>query len=126
MTGEQARLTAAESLDLVIKTLLSAGLTEDGATRQEQVRIPTLRAPLSCGGKAGGERRTLGGRRRFAGGPGREVRATVGTRTTFVYRVVAGTVVPELRAQTREISLDELRALVVVLLERAAIPPSSA
>lgn len=68
--------------ELAAGVLLRAGFVADGATQQEQVRIPTARSPVYGG--IGGELRTLGGRARFAL-PGTQVRATVGGRSVCLY-----------------------------------------
>ncbi len=74
---------AAEAVQNVIDALLKRGFVANGQTRQETVRIPTMRSPATCGGKAGGELATFGGRMRFAHPSG--LKATVGKRTTFFY-----------------------------------------
>jgi hypothetical protein len=66
-----------------IQSLLDAGFEPDGTTREETVRIPTRNSPLF--GSSGGELAKLGGRQRFAI-PGTTYKATVGKRTTAVYR----------------------------------------
>lgn len=65
--------------------LTEFGFVPDGATEQQQVRIPTVKNPVFGG--VGGERRTFGGRTRFAKG---DLRATVGKITTCIYRKVPG------------------------------------
>lgn len=70
------------TVDEVITTLLELGFAPAGETREEIVRIPTMRSPVYGG--LGGERRTLGGRARYAL-PGTDLRVTVGPRTTNVY-----------------------------------------
>ena len=66
----------------VVDALLQLGFAPAGETREEHVRIPTMRSPALGG--MGGERRTLGGRARYAL-PGTDLRVTVGPRTTNVY-----------------------------------------
>lgn len=73
-----------QSMTAVIDLLLAAGFVPDGETRQEQVRIPTAKAPVF--GHSGGVLATLGGRRRFVK-PGTTIKATVGQRTTALYRI---------------------------------------
>ena len=68
----------------VIQLLLDAGFEPDGATKEEIARIPTVRSPLF--GRSGGELAKLGGRQRFVK-QGANVKATVGQRTTAIYRV---------------------------------------
>lgn len=69
----------------VLLALYEAGFVQDGVTRQETVRVPTRTSPLY--GHSGGELRTFGGRQRFML-PGTSYRATVGKRTTALYRVL--------------------------------------
>jgi hypothetical protein len=69
----------------VIATLTEAGFVPDGETRKETVRIPTTKAPVYGG--IGGELTTMGGRQRFHL-PETNIKATVGPRTTAIYRVV--------------------------------------
>jgi len=69
---------------LVIQSLLDAGFHPDGETREETVRVPTSKSLLY--GKSGGELAKFGGRQRFAKA-GTTVKATVGGRTTAIYRV---------------------------------------
>ena len=77
--------TAAERVVPVIDALIRLGFEEHGTTESETVRVPTFRAPVFGG--LGGELRTFGGRARFSL-PDTDIRATVGPRTTFVYRVI--------------------------------------
>lgn len=67
----------------VIQALLDAGFEPDGLTKEQIVRIPTRNSPLF--GKTGGELAKFGGRQRFAK-TGTSVKATVGARTTAIYR----------------------------------------
>lgn len=67
-----------------IDVLLSAGFTPDGQTREEIVRVPTQQSPLL--GVSGGVLAKFGGRQRFAQAD-TGVKATVGPRTTAIYRV---------------------------------------
>ncbi len=69
----------------VIDALLQAGFLPDGETRTEVVRVPTTSSPLF--GLSGGELAKFGGRQRFALGTS-GIKATVGKRTTAVYRMV--------------------------------------
>lgn len=68
-----------------IDALLCAGFEPDGQTREEVVRVPTKASPLL--GLSGGELAKFGGRQRFAKA-GTNIKATVGPRTTAIYRVV--------------------------------------
>ena len=70
------------TIDEVVAALLQIGFAPAGETREEVVRIPTMKSPVYGG--TGGERRTLGGRTRYAL-PGTNLRVTVGPRTTNVY-----------------------------------------
>lgn len=93
----------------VIETLMRAGFVRDGETRQEHVRIPTMKSPVF--GDSGGERRTFGGRQRWVRS-GTSLRATVGARTVYVYTVVDGDTSTVAYLKTGDINLDELLALV--------------
>lgn len=73
-----------QAMAAVIDLLLVAGFVPDGETRQEHVRIPTANAPVF--GHSGGVLATLGGRQRFVKS-GTLIKATVGPRTTALYRV---------------------------------------
>lgn len=70
------------TVDETVVLLLELGFVPAGTTTEQIVRIPTMRSPVYGG--LGGERRTLGGRARYAL-PGTELRVTVGPRTTNVY-----------------------------------------
>ena len=70
------------TVDEVITALLVLGFAPAGETVEQIVRIPTTRSPVYGG--LGGERRTLGGRARYAL-PGTDLRVTVGPRTVNVY-----------------------------------------
>jgi len=71
----------------VINALQFAGFVEDGATREEVVRVPTTNSPLFGKiGKNGGALALFGGRMRFAK-TGTNIKATVGKRTTSIYRI---------------------------------------
>lgn len=72
------------SMSEVIDLLLKSGFVPDGTTETQIVRIPTKRSPLY--GKSGGELATMGGRQRFMK-PQTKIKATVGKRTTAIYRV---------------------------------------
>lgn len=76
-----------EAKATVVQVLLDSGFVADGATRTEHVRVPTKRVPLY--GTSGGELATFGGRARFTV-PGSGLKATVGDRTTYLYRVPEG------------------------------------
>lgn len=68
----------------VIQLLLDSGFQPAGETRAEEVRMPTRNSPVF--GMSGGELAKFGGRQRFAK-LGTNIKATVGKRTTAVYRV---------------------------------------
>ncbi|WP_298151050.1 hypothetical protein [Flavobacterium sp.] len=70
-----------------IQILIAAGFAPDGQTKQEHVRIPTANSPVFGG--SGGELATFGGRQRFAK-TGTDIKATVGLRTTALYRSTGG------------------------------------
>lgn len=71
------------AVERAIAVLTAAGFVPDGATREEQVRIPTSRAPVYGG--IGGELRTVGGRKRFTI-PETDIHVTVGPTTVCIYR----------------------------------------
>ena len=71
----------ADSQRFVIALLIAYGWQEDGATREETVRIPTIRSPVFGG--VGGELRTFGGRARLRKG---DRFVTVGPRLVCFYR----------------------------------------
>lgn len=73
-----------QAMAAVIELLLQSGFVPDGETRTELVRIPTKRSPAFGG--SGGELAKLGGRQRFAK-EGTNIKATIGMRTTCIYRV---------------------------------------
>ncbi|MGP3508652.1 hypothetical protein [Paracidovorax citrulli] len=75
---------ARSPIEEVVACLAAAGFVGDGATRTEQVRVPTKDSPVY--GKSGGELVTYGGRMRFAKA-GTRIKATVGKRTTAIYEV---------------------------------------
>lgn len=75
---------AEQAMSEVIAALAAAGFVSDGATREESVRVPTSHSPLY--GTSGGEIATFGGRQRFVM-TGTNIKATVGKRTTAIYRV---------------------------------------
>lgn len=70
----------------VISELEGRGFEPAGHTATQSVRVPTSRSPIY--GSSGGELRTFGGRSRFWK-PGTDFFATVGKRTTCVYRSTA-------------------------------------
>lgn len=74
-----ARITAAAQI------LTAAGYVPAGETHQEAVRMGTSASPVYGG--TGGEVRTFGGRARFEL-PGTDRRATVGTQSVSLYRVL--------------------------------------
>ena len=71
------------TVDETVVLLLELGFAPAGETAEQVVRIPTQKSPVYGG--LGGERRTLGGRARYAL-PGTDLRVTVGPRTVNVYR----------------------------------------
>lgn len=73
-----------QAMASAIDALLGAGFEPDGQTREEVVRVPTKASPLL--GLSGGELAKFGGRQRFAK-TGTNIKATVGPRTTAIYRV---------------------------------------
>lgn len=98
------------TVDGVITTLLELGFAPAGETREEVVRIPTMRSPVYGG--LGGERRTLGGRARYAL-PSTDLRVTVGPRTTNVYYSRGGGKVEfVLNEKTKTLTADVLRTVV--------------
>lgn len=85
MVNQSTRATKSElAMASVIDLLLASKFTQNGHTREEIVRIPTSKSPLL--GKSGGELAKFGGRQRF-GKPGTNIKATVGSRTTYFYFV---------------------------------------
>jgi hypothetical protein len=72
-----------EAMAAVIDMLLAAGFVPDGETRVVHVRIPTANSPVF--GRSGGEMAKLGGRQRFVK-QGTTIKATIGLRTTALYR----------------------------------------
>ena len=96
--------------DETIATLLELGFVPAGETRLEHVRIPTMKSPVLGG--MGGERRTLGGRERYAL-PGTDLRVTVGPRTTNVYYARGGNVEFVLNEKTKQLTAQVLRHAVV-------------
>ena len=105
------------TVDEVITQLLDLGFAPAGETREEHVRIPTMRSPVLGG--MGGERRTLGGRARYAL-PGTDLRVTVGPRTTNVYYSRGGKVEFVLNEKTKELTADQLRATIGAATGRTA------
>ena len=73
-----------QAMASAIDALLSAGFEPDGQTREEILRVPTRAVPLL--GLSGGELAKFGGRQRFAK-TGTNIKATVGPRTTAIYRI---------------------------------------
>lgn len=73
-----------KSMASAIDALLVVGFLPDGQTREEIVRVPTQQSPLL--GLSGGVLAKFGGRQRFAHAA-TGVKATVGPRTTAIYRI---------------------------------------
>ena len=67
-----------------VDALLGAGFAPDGKTHEQVVRVPSKSSPLL--GRSGGELITLGDRQRFSL-QGTNIKATVGPRTTSIYRI---------------------------------------
>lgn len=104
------------TVDEVVTMLLDLGFSPAGETRQEHVRIPTMRSPVLGG--MGGERRTLGGRARYAL-PGTDLRVTVGPRTTNVYFSRGGGKTEfVLNEKTKQLTAQVLRDVVVAATGR--------
>lgn len=100
------------TVDEVVSTLLDLGFAPAGETQLEHVRIPTVHLPILGG--MGGERRTLGGRARYAL-PGADLRTTVGPRTVNVYFSRGGGKVEfVLNESTKQLTAQELRDVVAV------------
>lgn len=105
-------MTVGETID----QLLALGFVPAGATREEVVRIPTTRSPVFGG--LGGERRTLGGRARYAL-PDTDLRVTVGPRTTNVYFSRGGGKTEFLlNEKTKQLTAQELRDVVTAATGR--------
>lgn len=106
------------TVDEVVATLLDLGFAPAGETREEIVRIPTMRSPVYGG--LGGERRALGGRARYAL-PGTDLRVTVGPRTTNVYFSRGGGKVEfVLNERTKQLTAQMLRDVVTAATGRAS------
>jgi hypothetical protein len=104
------------TVDEVVGTLLDLGFAPAGETPLEHVRIPTMKAPVLGG--MGGERRTLGGRARYAL-PGTDLRVTVGPRTTNVYFSRGGGKIEfVLNEKTRDLAAQTLRDVVAAATGR--------
>lgn len=98
------------TVDEVVTMLLELGFAPAGETAEQVVRIPTMRSPVYGG--LGGERRTLGGRARYAL-PGTDLRVTVGPRTTNVYFSRGGGKTEfVLNEKTKELTAPALRDVV--------------
>jgi len=98
------------TVEEVVALLLDLGFAPAGETREEHVRIPTMRSPVLGG--MGGERRSLGGRARYAL-PGTDLRVTVGPRTVNVYFSRGGGKTEfVLNEKTRDLGAQELRDVV--------------
>ncbi len=101
----------------IVSTLLDLGFMPAGETREEIVRIPTTRSPIYGG--TGGERRTLGGRDRYAL-PGTDLRVTVGPRTTNVYYSRRGKTEFVLNEKTKDLTAQMLRDVVAAATGKIA------
>ncbi len=101
---------ASDAVAAVLDLLRAAGFVDDGVTREEAVRVPTRSVPLL--GRSGGELATFGGRVRYAK-PGTNVKATVGKRTTCIYRLADGTVQSSKSIDTAK--LEDVRAAVELM-----------
>ncbi len=97
------------TVDEVVATLLELGFSPAGETAEQVVRIPTMRSPVYGG--LGGERRTLGGRARYAL-PGTALRVTVGPRTVNVYLSRGG-------GKTEWVLNEKTKALTALVLRDA-------
>jgi len=104
-------------MQAVIELLLAKGFVRDGATVQQTVRVPTVANPVYGG--IGGELTTMGGRQRFAL-PGTDIKATVGKRTTFFYRLTDKKVLG--RRETESIAHLETRDLAAIETALAQLP----
>jgi hypothetical protein len=102
-------------MEAVLELLETRGWAPAGETPARLVRIPTSRSPIGGrGGKMGGEPARLGGRTRYHL-PGTDWYATVGARTTFIYRRAGREVVEGQSFRTRDLHLitGRLEALAV-------------
>ena len=90
-----------EFTQAVIDLLLAAGFVPDGLTAEQTVRVPTKGSPLY--GRSGGVLATFGGRARLTM-PGTDFKATVGARTTYLYRAQGGNVRGIAHLSTRDIA----------------------
>jgi hypothetical protein len=98
------------TVDETVVLLLQLGFLPAGATVQETVHIPTTKSPVLGG--HGGERRTFGGRARYSL-PGTDLRVTVGPRTVNVYYSRKGKTEFVLNEDTKHLSAETLRAVVM-------------
>ena len=103
------------TIDEVVATLLELGFAPAGETTEQIVRIPTTQSPVY--GTLGGERRTLGGRERYAL-PSTDLRVTVGPRTINVYFSRAGKTEFVLNESTRQLTAQTLRDAVTAAATR--------
>ena len=95
------------TMQAAIQALATAGFSPDGATFSSEYRMPTKASPLL--GVSGGELAKFGGRQRFAR-EGTDLRATVGARTTCLYRHHPGAEYPvEVLANIQTKNVDEIR-----------------
>lgn len=98
------------TVDEAIAALLELGFAPAGETAEQLVRIPTARSPIFGG--LGGERRTIGGRARYAL-PGTDLRVTIGPRTVNVYFSRGGGKTEfVLNEKTRQLTVPALRDAV--------------
>jgi len=102
---------AAQAMEAVVTLLTEAGFEADGTTRRESVRVATRASPVY--GCSGGEVATFGGRARYAKRGG-DLRATVGKRTTCIYRVADAVVVSSKTLDTKDI--EGVRAAMTEML----------
>ena len=94
----------------VVEALKAFGFVAAGSTREEVVRVGTARSSVLGG--IGGERRTFGGRARFAL-PGTDTKATVGSRTIYLYCHAPGRPLVEIaHLRTRDVTVSDLRDLL--------------
>lgn len=98
------------TIDETVALLLELGFAPAGETAEQVVRIPTMQSPVYGG--LGGERRTIGGRARYAL-PGTDLRVTVGPRTTNVYYSRGGGKTEfVLNEKTKQLTAQALREVV--------------
>ncbi len=100
------------TIEQVFEVFTAAGFVADGYTAEEIVRIPTTRSPVFGG--IGGERRKFGGRQRLSL-PNTTIRATVGPRTTNIYRVINGKATFLANYKTTQLVAVELAAFLALV-----------